>query len=262
MAKKTDTQRAAFKFLLARFQNQQPFTKFELCQASGWSAGTLDIYLSKQLGGLLERMPGGVYRVSEAFAAYSTWSRFQTVVSQKRRIVTDYRRKTFEGVIVYEFYMPLKHEVPLKSTLDSLFYLDAVRARLVAVGVPELQKGVPAMPGESEDDYISRLVDFAGEKFSGYSIYQVNGRFRAGSLRSLADAAQGQAMGERYIVDESTAVARFIFPCDPNEYDRIEFLFEKLFIRSVTKLVAGEDVIWMVESGLKDRVHVWEAEGE
>ena len=41
MAKKTATQRAAFMFMLERFQNQQPFTKLDLRQASGSSAGTL-----------------------------------------------------------------------------------------------------------------------------------------------------------------------------------------------------------------------------
>ena len=50
--------------------------------------------------------------------------------------------------------MPLKHEVPLRSTLDSLFYLDAVRARLVAVRVPELRKGVPATQGGSDDIHL------------------------------------------------------------------------------------------------------------
>ena len=57
-------------------------------------------------------------------------------------------------------------------------------------------------------------------------------------------------------------MARFIFPCDPRDATSIEFLFEKLFIRSITRLVAGEDVIWMVESGLNNRVHVWAAKDD
>ena len=93
MARTQDTQRAAFKFLLARFQSQQPFTKQELQQASGWSANTLKVYLSKQLGDLLENVTGTTYRVSEIFAAYNTWPKFRTVVSQKRRLVTDYRHE-------------------------------------------------------------------------------------------------------------------------------------------------------------------------
>jgi hypothetical protein len=61
------------------------------------------------------------------------------------------------------------------------------------------------------------------------------------------------------LVDETTAVVRFIFPCEPAEKPAIAFLFSRLFTDTITKLVAGEDVIWMVESGLEDKVHIWEA---
>jgi hypothetical protein len=259
MARTQDKQRAAFSFLRARFQTQQPFTKLELQQASGWTTDTLDIYLSKQLGDLLEPVTSRTYRVAETFAAYNTWQKFRSIVSQKRRLVTEYGHTRFNAVVIYEFYMPLKHEVTLKNTLDSLFYRDAIKARLEAVGLPTLKREFHATKDEEDDDYLSRLLDFIGKTFTGYSIYHVNGRFRALDLRTLEDAAKGQAQGERYLVDETTAVARFIFPCDPHDSTSIAFLFEKLFIRSITKLVAGEDIIWMVESGMNNRVHVWAA---
>ena len=67
-----------------------------------------------------------------------------------------------------------------------------------------------------------------------------------------------QKQGRRYLIDETTAVARFIFPCkDNSEADRIRYLFETLFVRSIIQLVNGEDEIWMVESGSRNRVHVW-----
>jgi hypothetical protein len=181
MGRPQDTQLAAFKFLLARFQTQQPFTKQELRIASGWTAGTLDIYLSKQLGDLLEPVTATTYRVSETFAAYNTWRKFRAVVSQKRRLVTEYRHEVYHGVVVYEFYMPLKHEVTLKNTLDSLFYRDAIQARLEAVGLPALKKAFAIEQGETDASYFSRLLSFVGTTFSGYSIYHVSGRFRAGA---------------------------------------------------------------------------------
>ncbi|MFN2447042.1 MAG: hypothetical protein ABR606_15860 [Vicinamibacterales bacterium] len=161
--------------------------------------------------------------------------------------------------MVYEFYMPLRHETALKNTLDSLFYGDVIEARLRAVGFAELRKGMSAETSESDENLMARIMAFVDAKFGGYSIYHVNGRFRAGKLRTIADAAERQATGKRYLVDETTAVARFIFPCDAVENRDIEFLFATLFIKSITRLVAGEDVIWMVESGLHNRVHVWEA---
>jgi hypothetical protein len=70
--------------------------------------------------------------------------------------------------------------------------------------------------------------------------------------------AKIQKEGRRYLIDETTAIAKFIFPCkDKMEANQTHYLFEALFIRSIIQLVNGEDEIWMVESGLLNRVHVW-----
>jgi hypothetical protein len=134
---------------------------------------------------------------------------------------------------------------------------------LRAVGFDELRRGFSPQPDEPDETLFRRVLAFVDQNFGGYSIYHVNGRFRAGPprgrLRTTTEATERQGRGRRYLVDETTAVARFIFPCDPRDATLIEFLFARLFIRSITRLVAGEDVIWMVESGLNDRVHVWEA---
>ncbi|HEY5164234.1 MAG TPA: hypothetical protein VII81_14590, partial [Terriglobales bacterium] len=64
----------------------------------------------------------------------------------------------------------------------------------------------------------------------------------------------------RYIVDETTAVTRFIFPCtDEAEADRIRWFFNVLFARSILELV-GEDEVWMIESGMQSRLYVWRNE--
>lgn len=64
---------------------------------------------------------------------------------------------------------------------------------------------------------------------------------------------------EEFLARVLALVVRFIFPFEPVEASAIQFLFTSLFVRSITLLVAGEDEIWMVESGQNDRVHVWKA---
>lgn len=64
-------------------------------------------------------------------------------------------------------------------------------------------------------------------------------------------------MGRRYLVDETTAVTRFVFPCKPDEGEKVRFLFRELFITPITEQVSGEDEIWVVESGTRNKVHVW-----
>jgi hypothetical protein len=92
----------------------------------------------------------------------------------------------------------------------------------------------------------------------GYSIYHVDGRFRADKLSTQQEAVELLKMGQRYLVDETTAVTRFIFPCkDDEEAERVRFLFKELFITAITQLISGEDEIWVVESGIHNRVHVW-----
>ena len=259
---KLETQRKAFKFLRQRFQSQQPFTRADLQAASGWTLKSLDIYISKQLKDLLEEIGTQQYRVTETFANYSTWPKFRSVVSQVRRLITEYKETQYRAVAIYEFYLPLRHETTLKRVLDSLFYRDAIESRMKTVPLATLKSEIQPTEGENDEQYFQRVVDFAGKTFTGYSFYQVNGRFRAGNIRTIEDALKIQTAGERYLDDETTAVVRFVFPCDPDDAMAIEHLFARLFISAIKKLVAGEDMIWMVESGLNNRVHVWEAEKE
>ena len=72
-----------------------------------------------------------------------------------------------------------------------------------------------------------------------------------------------EKQGYRYLVDETTAVTRFIFPCGaPEEADQVRYLFEALFVESIIQLINAEDEIWMVESGDQNRVHIWSVEGD
>lgn len=59
-------------------------------------------------------------------------------------------------------------------------------------------------------------------------------------------------------MDETTAVTRFIFPCeDKAEAAIVSYFFHELFVKGIIQVVNGEDEIWMVESGMENRLHIW-----
>ena len=69
-----------------------------------------------------------------------------------------------------------------------------------------------------------------------------------------------ERQGARYLMDETTAVTRFVFPyADDGELGRIRYLFGALFVRSIIEVVKGEEQIWLIESGPQDRTHIWSA---
>jgi len=94
-------------------------------------------------------------------------------------------------------------------------------------------------------------------KFVGYSIGHVSGRFRNEDLATRDEAAKIEKL-RRYLTDETTAVTRFIFPCEgEDEVERVRWVFDHLFVNSIIQVVNGEDEIWMVESGIRNRLHIW-----
>ena len=251
------TQKAAHKFFTERLQTLQPFTKQELMDVTGWSEGSLDTYWSKQYKGFIEQVDPNTYRVRENFRRFVPWKKFRSLVTQVKSVPPSYAPTVFEQVVAYEFYLPLAHENALRITLDSLFYKDALLPRLQRIGVPALQSKFTKGLTQSDDEFIASVLKFVEVKFGGYSIYHVDGRFRGGKLSTQDEAAAIQKSGQRYLVDETTAVARFIFPVKDAEPDQVRFLFEQLFINAITEQVSGEDEIWVVESVMRDRVSIW-----
>lgn len=255
-----EPQRFAHKFLSEHLQSQDPFTLTDFQKATGWTDKSFKTYLSKQFKPFLEYLSGEECRVSEAFRPFVIWRKFRQHVTQVRHVVTYYSPSKFDNVLIYEFFMPLTHENALRTTLDSLFYKDTILARLKTLGVDKIQKYFPGEGDENEDQYFQNLCNWIEQKFQGYSISHVDGRFRAERLSTQDEAAQIQKEGRRYLIDETTAVTRFIFPCeDQTEVEQVRFLFHNLFVRSIIQLINGEDEIWMVESGLKNCVHLWRA---
>ena len=74
----------------------------------------------------------------------------------------------------------------------------------------------------------------------------------------MREPLRGRGCGQRYLVDETTAVSRFIFPCNDNsEAELVRYFFDGLFVQTIIQLINAEDEIWMVESGMSNRVHIW-----
>lgn len=265
---KYDTQRAAHTFLLEHLQSQEPFTIAEFIAATGWDKpGTFNTYLRKQYRGLIENVEGGAfkisdtgrYRVTESFRKLVAWRKFKQHVTQVRRVVTDYEPTSSE-VLIYDFLMPLTNEAYLRTTLDALFFKDTLLARIKTIPVTDLEKHFTRPRGQSDDEYLGVIIKFIEDHFVGYSISHVDGRFRSGRVLTQDEVAKYQKKGQRYLIDETTAVTRFIFPYHTrDELERIRYLFHSLFVRSIIQLVNGEEQIWMLESGPQSRVHMWQA---
>lgn len=258
-------QRRALIFLREHLQTQMPFTRTEFSQATGWTGVTLRTYWSKQFKRFFHEFAPRQFRVTEAFRPYITWKKFQQHVTQNRQIAADYNRLEYETVLIYEFFMPLTNETALRTTLDALFFRDNIIPKLRAIPEAEITARIAPLPPPQEnvDEYLDRVASWIGDHFGGYSIYHVNGRFKVGRLLTREQAAEREMQGFRYLVDETTAVTRFIFPCgDVGEADLVRYFFDAVFARSIIQLINAEDEIWMVESGMRNRVHIWRVDDD
>ena len=279
-------QQAVFIFFQDRYREQHPFTRQELAAETNWSRTTFNTYWSKQFKRLVAPVDNDHFRVSESFRPYSTWSTFRALVTQVRRVSSDYTSLLYNNVIIYEFFMPLTNEGHLRTALDALFYKDTISSRLRALDRPRVETHFPRQEGEIDAAYYERLCSWIAGVFIGYSITHVNGRYRAADLATISEAAKIYEEGARYLVDETTAVVRFIFPCgtpklrrpplsgrhfeddeepdafadEPEDAKKIRWFFGALFVQSIIQVVNGEDEIWMVESGMRNRLHIWRVE--
>jgi hypothetical protein len=264
MSTNREKQVKAFEFLRKMFDAQTTFTAEQFQAETGFTRKSFQTYMSKQFRGLLRPLPSGNYRVSAVFRQFLTWPKFRDkVVTQNRNFARAYAPTTEDSVVIFEFYMPLRNEEYLRETLDSLFYKDTIKFRLNLIDRDELRAAFPEAAGEPLEHYLERVCQFVGGKFGGYSILHVSGRFRAAELMTQADGKRA----ERYLVDETTAVVRFIVPCRQEQErtplqvaDLVRWCFDKLFVTSILEVVNAEDQIWLVESGLRQRLHIWQAE--
>ena len=283
MGKESIQQKRAFEFLFAKFKTQETFNKEEFRKATGWSGVTFDTYWSKQYETLLRPESDNQYRVSEVFRRFITWEKFRTHITQNRRISVDYTILTYDNVILFDFFMPLTNEGYLRTSLDALFYKDSILGRLRILGKEKLRHHFEPKPEEKDKDYFEKICRWVSDKFGGYSISHVSGRFRDDELKTMLEAYKTIKEKGQYLVDETTAIVRFIFPCGDfqsnkflstknyfeelaldkedkktrEEASLIRWLFYELFVRSIVEVVDGEDEIWMLESGIRNKLHIW-----
>ena len=122
------------------------------------------------------------------------------------------------------------------------------------------------------------VFDFIESTIGGYSIYLVNGRYRADALASRGEVVSRPFAYGPYIVDETTAIVRFILPVETDagkfEYgkilepastsidpkkraDIVSWLFLNFFAEAIIRVVQKEDEIWLLESGMRSAFYRW-----
>jgi hypothetical protein len=274
----------AHKFLLDKFYSQELFTKDEFQAATGQGDSTFNTYFSKQFKTLLIHVNSdNKYRVSESFRKFLSWDNFKDHVTQNKHVASDYNVSVFNNVTIFEFFMPLTNEGDLRASLDALFYKDAVLSRLKIMDKDILQRYFPIEGNGISDEYYENICRWISNKFGGYSISHVNGRFKASYIKTYEEAFTAMKNGEKYLIDETTAIVRFIFPCGnkittknistdnyfeslaltgedntvESDAEMIRLFFFTLFVQSIVLIINGEDEIWMLESGINNRLHIW-----
>ena len=284
MANDSNSPKKGFKFFRERARDGKPFSLDELEAASGWSKASIDTYKSKQWKDLLEKAGGGRWTVRKEFLRLSE-REFLDHISQKRPLFSRYTRKGHEHYVMFEFLLPLTRESQLRAALDDLFYSDTVEQRLREIGATKLAEVVKRNSGETAEAFYTRVVELAAARFGGYSVSHVSGRYKAAQLMTRHAALEHVTGGGRYLIDETTAVVRFIIPCQTGAFtfsDTLEptlnwlelfgapegaldeevrlvrKIFFLLFVETVVRTVKGEDEIWLVESGVHHRLYRWE----
>jgi hypothetical protein len=277
---------ASFGFLLDRARDRRAFSVEELGDAAGWTDENTRTNLSKRLSELVRAKVDRLYANQVVLSV--TWSEYRDLFRQKQTLFIQHKRARFPRVIVYEFFMPLTREDRLRRSLDNLFYKDTIEQRLNEIGIDTARAELGMNDDATEAEVIQAVCELVGEAFGGYSISHVSGRFRDGELRSHAEVAERPSHAGPYLVDETSAVVRFILPLSSTKelvppYDqrrlfasdageaeispeaeaaareearRIRWLFMNFFAEPVTKVVR-EDEVWLLESGMRSALHIW-----
>ena len=225
-----------------------------------------------------------MFLISRIFKKYTKWEKFRAYYSQSSIVKVKYNEEYYRHLMIFEFFMPLTSESDLKTSLDELFYRDTVKLALNKIPKNEIIKAFPQEGDETEVQLIERICDWISERFGGYSIETVHGRFKMDDLKTFSEVASIRARGLDYLIDETTAIVRFIFkvgipiinqdlynfeqfsedqedsttPGTINiKANQIRYIFKNLFVKSILELVNGEDEIWMLESGIRNRLYIW-----
>lgn len=271
-----ESQRAAFDFFRKHAEGGTTFSFADVEAKTKWSKVTWDTYKSKQFKPYITKAANGAkgaFGVDPSFLRLNLEG-FRGLTTQVRKPVVTWSRATYDHVVTYEFLLPLTKEDKLRAALDDLFYRDTLEQRTREIASnPALAVAVPRVQGEAEDVYVSRVVALIAGLIGGYSVSHVSGRFRADAIASREDAARMLVDRKRYLVDETTAVVRFIIPCTSSrlvhgdafdlngpeatadavppaaatDVGIIRRLFFLFFVEAVVGPIQGEDEIWLLE---------------
>lgn len=159
----------AFEFLHLRAEDGAQFIVADVMEATGWKRASVAAYMTKQWKDVLISDGSGKYRLKPEFRRLTSED-FKQLISQKRKIYSQYRRVEFASVVTYEFLIPLTREDKLRDALDDLFYTDTIVRRLIEIGVAEVEGMFGKTDGESREVWFERVSLIVGQKFGGYSI--------------------------------------------------------------------------------------------
>jgi len=272
----TNSIKRAFDFLIEHAQERTPFSVEQLAAETGWTVTETEENISIRLSDL-------VYEEGEKYFTKPEILRvrlddFQELLHQKKRLFTDYVLEVSSSILIYEFFMPLSREDRLREALDNLFYRDTIEQRIQEITVSRIRDGLKLSSDYSEDKIRQLVFDFMESTIGGYSITMVSGRYRADALASRAEVVTRPFAFGPYIVDETTAIVRFILPVETDagkfEYGKIlepaatavgtkkraelmRWLFLNFFAEALIRVVRKEDEIWLLESGLRSAFYRW-----
>lgn len=266
----------AFDFLLKQAQGRKTFSAEELSAESGWSIAETKELFTNRLSDLVYEEGDKYYAKPEILRV--RLDDFKELLHQKKRLFTDYALEVSPSILIYEFFMPLSREDRLREALDNLFYKDTIEQRIQEIGFSRIRDGL-ILPSDYSEEKIRQLVfDFMESTIGGYSVYLVNGRYRADELASREEVINRSPAYGPYIVDETTAIVRFILPVETDagkfEYgkilepvpiatdtkkraDQLRWLFLNFFAEALIRVVQKEDEIWLLESGMRSAFYRW-----
>lgn len=272
---RNDKSQKAFNFLVECAKNDVPFTLEDLANAADWTIGNTKTNISKRLTDIVYLDGKGIYKVKQEIFRVR-FDDFCSLYKQKNRLFTDYKLSITNTILIYEFFMPLSREDRLREALDGLFYKETLYQRILEIGAGRIQGDlhIEDIPERDIPQYIYVIVD---KNIGGYSLYIVNGRFRSGPLTTKKEIADREYSSGPYLIDETTAVVRFILPVEledvsnkqkdlfdliedeptiESEAAKLRWIFLNFFAEAIVKTVK-EDEIWLVESGMKNSLYKW-----
>ncbi len=284
---KNNKSKAVFDFFQMHARNETKFTIEELRILGGWpTSETPRTYISKQWKDFLQKVGKNEYSVRKDILSVDE-AEFEKNFSQRRKSVAEYNRVMHENFIQYEFLLPLSKEAKLRRALDELFYKDTLINRIEEAGLENITQIIQREENESDSQLKERIAKVVSGYFGGYSISHLNGRFRASEIVEIKEAANYLSQNKRYIIDETTALVRFVIPCETSQKDfsedfssiikalknsespavedldkevnKIRCLFFFFFVESIVKKILDEDEIWLIETGRgSQRLYRWQ----